>query len=266
MVRILVLHGFAQNPEEVASKSRQIQACLSEAAFVFPSAAIELVSFDGDIEDRKRPTKESPARFSWNYPDEDMSSNLFNLKVTLARLIPILEQDGPFDGIMGFSQGAAVASAVTSLLEKRTIRINHPELKFAILFCGARPASTEFNSIYEDIRTPSLHLVGKMDVMVPLDRSLQLAASFAQATIAFHPGNHFIPQGCQFTRMVVDFIRSHTLVATCNLRENLLSANLVRSDSLSATSLPSLYPEQRKDRKIRLIRRPSGHKVQMLVS
>ncbi|ORY81532.1 serine hydrolase FSH, partial [Protomyces lactucae-debilis] len=108
----------------------------------------------------------------------------------------------PFDGILGFSQGAACAAAITSLLdqvsraspavvnklEKYADAMYHPRFKFAILFCGARPAAASFDWLYKDISTPSLHLIGQRDVMVPLERSEQLAESFVKADVLFHPG------------------------------------------------------------------------------
>lgn len=264
MVRILVLHGFAQSPDEIRSKTRQIQSSLSDTDFVFPSAAVELVSYDGEIDDRSRDVKSAPARFSWNYLHEDMSSHLFNLEATLKRIIPILEGDGPFVGIMGFSQGAAVASAITSLLEKRSVTINHPEFKFAVLFCGARPSSPVFDQLYQDIRTPSLHMVGELDVMVPIERSLQLASAFDTSTVIYHPGNHFIPQGTRFTKAVADFVRQHTSSAVLTPQME-VTGDIVRVDAIQSKKL-SLLQEPRRPRKLRLIRRPSGFRVQMLVS
>ncbi|CCG84296.1 protein of unknown function [Taphrina deformans PYCC 5710] len=123
------------------------------------------------------PSEDSADRYSWNYPEDNMSTNLLDLEASMQRIIPVLETEGPFDGIMGFSQGAAVASAVASILS-RDSSIRHPVMKFAILFCGARPASSIFDGIYHGISTPSLHLVGKQDVMVPLERSLELARAF----------------------------------------------------------------------------------------
>lgn len=265
MVRVLVLHGFAQNPDEIKSKTRQIQAGLEEVEFVFPPAAIELVSFDGDMQDRSRGVREHPARFSWNEPHEDMSTHLINTEATLARLIPVLERDGPFDGIMGFSQGAAAAVAIASILEKRTKNIVHPPLKFAILFCGARPASTDFDALYNDIKTPSLHLVGKLDIMVPVERSLDLAASFKDAALIYHPGNHFIPQGTKFTRAIVDFVENQvkpepTSPIVCSYSELLSERNRL---VLSSSDLPQ--KGQRGTKKLRMIRRPSGVRVQMMI-
>lgn len=269
MGKILFLHGFAQNPDEIASKCRQLRHFVP-AEFSFPAAAIKLMSYDGDMSDRARDIDGSTARYAWNLPTEDMSTNLINLEMTLARLVPLLEQQGPFDGIMGFSQGAAVASAICSLLEKPSCLIRHPAFKFAVLFCGARPSSSQFDHIYRDIETPSLHLVGKQDIMVPTERSLGLANAFNRSAVVYHPGNHFIPQGTVYTRLMADFVNNHLQHET---KLELESVNDLPSKA-DATVVGRLqYPvtldgettdRLKKARKVRLIKRPPLSRIRTL--
>lgn len=268
MVKILCLHGFAQSPEEFRSKSVQIQRALPDVDFVFPQAAIALVTYDGDLQDRSRKSVHSASKFSWNHLSEDMSSNLINLEALLSHLTPILERQGPFDGIMGFSQGAAAASALASLLEKPESTIKHSAFKFAILFCGARPSAAAFDHIYREIMTPSMHLIGKNDVMVPFERSIQLAESFNSSTLIHHPGNHFVPQGQRFTTKIVDFI----------VRQTTFEEDLEWQVEALALSAPRVFVKdiaQRSDmsasvrsgspvRKIRYIRKPGGLRTRLL--
>lgn len=262
MVKILALHGFAQHPDELSCKMRQIQTILHPAEFVFPPAAIELVSYDGDITDRDRDTKGFSTRYSWNHSSEDMSTNLFNLEATLASLVPILESQGPFDGVMGFSQGAAVATAVCSLLEKQTFKINHPPMKFSILFCGARPEASVFDLIYAKIKTPSLHVIGRQDVMVPLERSIQLSEAFEQSELIFHPGNHFIPQGASYTKSVVNFVTRCLQDRTAEDLPEVGRSSMSLHVDERTRSPPSISPSQQASR-LRLIHRVTKHTVQL---
>lgn len=66
----------------------------------------------------------------------------------------IIDEDGPFDGIMGFSQGASLAA---SLLLQR--QLDHPskppQFQFAIFICGLLPFSPHpdfHKELYDDFR------------------------------------------------------------------------------------------------------------------
>jgi hypothetical protein len=67
-------------------------------------------------------------------------------------------------GILGFSQGAAVAATIASMLEKGSTqsmfpRINHPPVNFFIAVSGFRWEFKQYDQFYP-IHTPSLHVVG----------------------------------------------------------------------------------------------------------
>ena len=54
----------------------------------------------------------------------------------------ILEEEGPFDGILGFSQGAALAASILLEQERSDSRRHDPDstaFKFAIFICATRP-------------------------------------------------------------------------------------------------------------------------------
>lgn len=77
---------------------------------------------------------------------------------------------GPFIGILGFSQGAAVAATLTSLLEKNNQdsglptnlgwrKINHPPVNFFISVSGFRWDFRKYDFLYP-IQTSGLHIIG----------------------------------------------------------------------------------------------------------
>jgi hypothetical protein len=229
MVKILALHGFAQNPEELSSKLAEVRRLLPDAEFVITPASVGLISYDpAELSDRRNRISGLPTRFSWNYPWEDQSTHLINLDAAAEKLLPLLRHHAedlkaPFDGILGFSQGAACAAAIASLLEQvsgvapsqRAIDLVakhsdkhfvHPPFKFAVLFCGARPAAKSFDWLYKDIATPSLHMIGQRDIMVLHERSQELASSFQKAEVVVHPGNHFIPTSPLYSQTIVEFV------------------------------------------------------------
>lgn len=264
MVKILFLHGFGQNPEEIRAKSASLQRMLPGCEFVFPSGSIRLQSYDSeDLSDRTRDLSEVSHRFAWNHLKEDLSFNLISLELVLEKLVPILEIEGPFDGVMGFSQGAAAASALASLLETRDVKIKHAAFKFAVLFCGARPTNPEFDVIYGNIKTPSLHYIGRQDVMVPTERSLQLCEAYESSQIFFHPGNHFIPQGVSHTRRISEFVMA-ALNVTPYLSNLEAPDQLIHKD-VAQRVIDNAGLERKSSRKVRLIRRAGGLRVQMLI-
>jgi hypothetical protein len=67
-------------------------------------------------------------------------------------------------GIIGFSQGAAVAAVIASMLErKQTLLpvIKHPPVKFFVSVSGFRMRFDQYNQFYP-INTPSLHVIGTL--------------------------------------------------------------------------------------------------------
>ena len=70
--------------------------------------------------------------------------------------------NGPFVGILGFSQGAAVAAAIASMLERKQTLfppIEHPPVHFFVSVSGFRMRFEKYNQFYP-ISTPSLHVIG----------------------------------------------------------------------------------------------------------
>lgn len=69
-------------------------------------------------------------------------------------------------GIIGFSQGAAVAAVIASILEEPTKQnlfsaIHHPPVKFFISVSGFRMRFKMYDELYH-INTPSLHVIGTL--------------------------------------------------------------------------------------------------------
>jgi len=71
---------------------------------------------------------------------------------------------------MGFSQGAAMAAVVASILEKGGSQdvlptIQHPPVKFFISVSGFRMRFDKYDSLYP-IRTPSMHVIGTLVIVL----------------------------------------------------------------------------------------------------
>lgn len=142
----------------------------------------------------------------------------------LGRVTEALQDDGPFDGVVGFSQGGAAAGMVAAMLEpgrreafnarekeggmawpdsfskseeaEAEAALIHPPLKFAASYSGfaPQPVPALYRAFYEPkIATPMLHFLGEVDTVVEESRSLALVDVCVDARVTRHPGGHFLP-------------------------------------------------------------------------
>lgn len=151
-----------------------------------------------------------------------------------------IREEGPFDGVVGFSQGAAAAGIVASLLEgtgrvssfKDTEReggMSFPAsfldsekaggmvqgpLKFCIVYSGFRAPGDKYKAFYEPcIETKSLHFIGQLDTVVSEERSRTLAGCFGgngeggTGRVVVHPGGHFLPSQRPWLDAVAGYLK-----------------------------------------------------------
>lgn len=114
---------------------------------------------------------------------------------------------GPFDGIMGFSQGAALVAILCALQEQK----QEPDFnfRFAILVAGFRSTCSQHQRFYEGrlIAIPSLHVFGQDDRVIPEKMSQDLLPVFDGVQILIHPGGHFIPAASLHRQSYQDFLK-----------------------------------------------------------
>ena len=161
------------------------------------------------------------------------------LEAGLGVVAQTIREEGPFDGVVGFSQGAAAAAMVASLLEGRGRReafekaeggggmgylgsfleegeqggvdgfVQGP-LKFAVCYSGFRAPGRRYVGFYEPrIRTPVLHVLGQLDVVVDevRARGLVSACEGGEERVVVHPGGHFVPSQKPWLDAVVGFVK-----------------------------------------------------------
>jgi pimeloyl-ACP methyl ester carboxylesterase len=116
---------------------------------------------------------------------------------------------GPmFDGVFGFSQGAALAGLLTALQENG----NAPpgfHIGFAVMVGGFTSDLPEHAELLRrKLTTPSVHVIGRRDLIVPAKDSLRLAARFVDPLIIEHPGGHTVPGHETVARPIAEFLAS----------------------------------------------------------
>lgn len=113
----------------------------------------------------------------------------------------VLETQGPFDGVWGFSQGAATAAILCALVARPWL---HPAFsstpspgvpwppapfKFAVFCSGYLPLDRRCESWFDSpVNTPALHVLGRSDVVAPNERTLANVPRFSNSRVEWHEG------------------------------------------------------------------------------
>ncbi|KAF2090071.1 hypothetical protein K490DRAFT_13920, partial [Saccharata proteae CBS 121410] len=253
-LRILMLHGFTQSGPLFRLKTRALEKNLIKAfpthavSLHYPTAPIrlspsQLPTWDTDGVSKNDATTnnnnntndddELPDAWAWWVRKGDDAFAYEGIETGFARVAETLKSEGPFDGVIGFSQGGCAAGMVASLLEegrRDAFAANadgmpfpaslageggapvHAPLRFCVSYSGFAPtANPLYQAFYEPrIRTPTLHFLGSVDTVVEEKRSLALveACERSEGRVVYHPGGHFLPSSQkQYVAALVGFIR-----------------------------------------------------------
>jgi predicted esterase len=255
-LKILMLHGFTQSGPSFHVKTRALEKNLQKAfpsiKLHYPTAPIRLPKADLPTSDQTKSESEDAANGTedasdawgwWRRKDEAESFTYEGIELGLARIAEVLKSEGPFDGVIGFSQGGCATGMVASLLEpgrreafeaaqaKGGMRfpesfendtnsiegLIHPPLKFAVSYSGFAPSTNPlYQGFYEpQIHTPMLHFLGSVDTVVEEKRSLWLVDACVdgrkEGRLVYHPGGHFLPSSQrQYVSALISFIKEIT--------------------------------------------------------
>lgn len=134
-----------------------------------------------------------------------------DLRTSVDYCVDILEKQGPFDGVIGFSQGANMATMLAGICENERPGL----LKFVICVCGVDsgwgeqlPTLLGFQN-GRKLTTPSLHIHGQQDGYLKL--SERLAGLYDTPRVHKHTGDHRplpsdVTEAKAFTKIIRDFI------------------------------------------------------------
>jgi predicted esterase len=173
-IRYLCLHGYRTSGEILRMQTAAFRAYTQ----------LDCVFVDAPFKARGPPDAaittfypDTPY-FEWyNKADLDVS-----LDESLAYLVRFIQEHGPFDGLLGFSQGAAMATQLLDLLSSRN---QLSSMRYVILIGGVQPPRQT-----KVLPLISLHIMGLEDGLLP--RSRILASSFLEkdATVDFPRSSH----------------------------------------------------------------------------
>lgn len=225
------MHGFRQNASNFKGRTSALAKKLKHIAeLVFIDAPHEL-SFvyqsnpDHCSDKPSPPSGTAKRKFAWLVAPNSSCHTEQDWKIADAPFGPLqyqqqtdgfeesytylenaISQMGNFDGILGFSQGAAMAALFCRLQQKTS---GPPKFRFGI-FCSGYPAPIgDFDR--EPIRLPSLHCFGNgegHDRQIANRASTELAGQFEQdcCSIVEHDMGHIIPTRAPYIDLVKYFL------------------------------------------------------------
>eukprot|EP01119_Soliformovum_irregulare_P016905 TRINITY_DN495_c0_g1_i1.p1 TRINITY_DN495_c0_g1~~TRINITY_DN495_c0_g1_i1.p1 ORF type:complete len:224 (-),score=45.57 TRINITY_DN495_c0_g1_i1:64-693(-) len=183
MLRILCFHGFSGNAQSMQSR---VESSIGKG---IGSVEFRYTESDGI----KDPEYHGSSRGWWAAADD--GSKYYGWKDSIEKIQRVWKEDGPFDGVLGLSQGATLAAISTATL--------NPPPRFAIIVSGFLPRASDVQQLIkpngktEHIEIPTFHWIGRSDTIVSPSASRSLLACFKNPTLSEHNGGHYIPTGSE---------------------------------------------------------------------
>ncbi|KAL3638192.1 Rhodanese-like domain-containing protein 6 [Castilleja foliolosa] len=229
-LRILCLHGFRQNASSFKGRTSSLAKKLKNIAeFIFVDGPHELpFIYQPPLSDinQSPPDNHCTRKFAWlvstdydvsKYDDDwKMAKTPFDslqyqqqtegFDKSINYLKSIFSQAGPFDGILGFSQGAAMAALMGAHKEKLKGEI---DFRFVIL-CSGFAVNME-PCTEGSINCPSLHIFGNRegkDRQIDCEASKRIVSLFESgcSVIIEHDLGHIIPTRSPYIDEIKDFL------------------------------------------------------------
>lgn len=237
--KILMLHGYTQSGPLFHAKSRALEKAicrsLPNASFSYPTGPMRLRPADipGFESLTENADGDETEAYAW-WRRSNAGLEYLGLQEGLAKIATTIKEEGPFDGVVGFSQGGCAAGMVAALLEgkdrvqsferrgreggfsypssflksKGSSELVQRPLNFAIIYSGFAAPSEIYGGFYDPpITTPMLHFIGSLDSVVDEARSRKLVEACAgEKMVVVHPGGHFVPSQKAFLEAAVGFV------------------------------------------------------------
>ncbi|QLQ79520.1 hypothetical protein HG537_0C01670 [Torulaspora globosa] len=214
--KILVLHGLAQSGDYFKSKTKGLRNELEKHGYELLYATAPNRYQPADIPDNLGEVLANEAADSdvLAWIEDDLQHDTYRLpQTTIDYLHEFVVKNGPFEGVLGFSQGAGVAGyLMTDFNGLLTLTAEQqPPLRFFMAFSGFRFRPEQYQSQYDrnPISVPSLHVQGELDTITEPFKVEQLYNSCAPDTRTFltHSGGHYVPNSRGFAKKVIEWLQ-----------------------------------------------------------
>jgi pimeloyl-ACP methyl ester carboxylesterase len=183
-LRILCLHGYHGNAEILRRQMAPLASSIAGVDFVYVDA----------------PSLGSGGDFGWWH------SPAVGWDRTRQWALDFFATQPRFDGVFGFSQGAAFAGLLVGMQQepRATIRFD-----FAVMVGGFKNDAPQHANLYRrSFVVPSLHIIGHTDGVIPPNESEELAHQFENPVVLYHAGGHVVPADRAVVSGVAKFFES----------------------------------------------------------
>ncbi|KAF8548989.1 FSH1-domain-containing protein [Imleria badia] len=223
--KVLMLHGYSQNASIFSKRLGALRKAMDkhiEMVFVDGPMVLQPVDLDGftsnalgasEVTSETSDPALTPRGWYKANPERAVANGLEDALQTLK---DVLLQDR-YVGVFGFSQGAAMAALLAALLEKPHTypaflvdgESPHPPFQFCVSVSGFKVNDPLASDIFgQSYATPTLHVIGKTDVIVIEERSKVLLKVSANARVEEHEGGHFVPSKANWRNFFRDYLRN----------------------------------------------------------
>ncbi|KAI3833500.1 hypothetical protein MKW98_024499 [Papaver atlanticum] len=188
--RVLCLHGFRTSGEILKKQMlpKWPESVVKKLDLVFVDAPFPCTG-KSDVEGFY-----DPPYYEWYQFDKE-TTEYRNFDECLEYVEDIMIKQGPFDGLLGFSQGGILSAGLPGLQSKGLALTKVPKIKFVIIIGGAMfqsPAiADKAYSPSSPVQCPSLHFIGEKDFMRRYGE--KLLELFVEPVVIRHPDGHIIP-------------------------------------------------------------------------
>ena len=166
---------------------------------------------DGVVEKGSRDPTASPEEQMRGMQERSLKDVNASPACELVKSVLENEDTKPFDGILGFSEGASIAARL--LLDASDGRLKR-RLKFAIFLCGIPPIEAQpvgmvlADETSQRIDLPTAHITGSKDLLLPGSMALYNLCQKELATRYDHGAGHTLPWGLQQTQGIARVIHA----------------------------------------------------------
>ena len=209
-LKVLCLHGYRQNETLFRERTGAFRKLTKRHIdFVFISAPHEIP----ELANLSRPEGERERGWWFSRPERaysalDRTDLCIGFEESLELVRETFDAQGPFDGLLGFSQGAALVSLLCTLQRDPASSIH---FKFAIMIAGFKSLVAPHADFYrEPLECPTFHTIGATDAVIPTQSSEDLLALCTHATPYRHSGGHYVPASPQLRTALTEFLMPFT--------------------------------------------------------
>ncbi|KAJ8937831.1 hypothetical protein NQ318_016711 [Aromia moschata] len=203
-LKVLAIHGYRQNAETFRAKTGSFRKMVHKwAQFTYITAPHKVILVDdtNDLNNESEPDigqSKDEEQYGWFFNRDDKTFRgirkggpAIGFEESVKFIESVFEKEGPFDGILGFSQGACFVGLLCDLQQRGLINFR---FNFAIMSSGFKSGSLPHLKYYTDrINLASLHIFGENDNIIPTEMSEALSNCFDEPIVVRHPGGHYLP-------------------------------------------------------------------------